>query len=78
MTKVSRYWTQIRWIDPNGHGIISEYSFKAISKLAAEEKATKSFKEMYGDFWRDAEIRKIDTVLLTNGLQNQRKWNNPK
>lgn len=82
MKKVSWYWTMIKWIDPNGYGIISEYVFKAQNSLIAQKKAQDAFyvhaKKLYGEGWESTEIRKIDTSKMVIGLHNQRKWNNPK
>ena len=81
-TEMNWYFTQIQWIDPNGHGIISEYHYKACELKKARKKAEETFwkhaKQLYGEFWHEPEIRQINTEKIVAGLHNQRKWRNPK
>jgi hypothetical protein len=77
------YYTQIKWIDPNGYGIISEYHYKGATWETAQKKAVSKFesdsKKLYGKTWKqDVEIRKIDSDKLIPGLHNQRRWGNPR
>ena len=80
---MERYWTMIRYIDGNGHGIIGEYSYKASNVEAAEMLAITAFEKhsrhIYGEFWKeDLEIIDTHTAKIVSGLQNQRTWRNTK
>jgi len=78
---MKRYWIEIKWIDPNGNGVISEYTFKANTIKGARKTAEKAFWREKKVTWggtKDIEIRGTETVPMESGLQNERTWRNPK
>ena len=78
---MERFFTQIKWIDPNGNGIISEYTFMALSHLGARKKSLEAFWKEKEKIWggkNDIEIRSVESGLLKDGLLNQMRWNNSK
>lgn len=78
---MKRYFTQIRWIDPNGNGIISEYTFKAHTIEGGRKLAESKFWKEKSKIWggtQGIEIRQIDSEKMVSGLINERTWKNPR
>jgi len=78
--KREQYSINIKWIDPNGWGIISTFIYRGLTFGEAEKKASIAFKRMlikrYGYYDpEDMEIMNISGEKVKSGLFTERNWN---
>lgn len=73
----------IRWIDPNGNGVISTFLYKGKTEEEAYHKGFQGFKKyvkkLFGYYEPEQmEMRDVSVEETKSGHFSDRKWNNPK